>query len=465
MKKIFQEKGVILIISTIILGVLLTLGAYFLTFTLTDSKISKSQIAGIQDYYLSEAGVNEAIWRLKNDSQWKSDFETPPGCYDWSANFSQTNNLLPNSSYQVKIQNSDCANGQIIATSTSNIANGKIAQRVVKTKVFKAIGSLTGSSVIFASGPSENININASLVNVYNGNLFANNNLSINLLSNVFVNDNSETEELEGKALAGNNLSVTSWSNLDSSARCAKNTCQGDCAPQGCPAGTTTMLKVDFNEDTSTSYKAKAIALQNSGQCSVLCNQMQCGNKCVYTQQEFADLLWQAGENGYLTLNNKITYVTGSIDVKGARFLEVNGALVAEGTISIGETECWTNKGHKDCGNDQITVSDPGEGIPSGILTTGKINFGFYSSYHTIEIVGLIYANDEIKIVSVPQIFRVTGGVIGRKVSIVSVWASINFYLDNTIIKEGIWAGSQPPGEEAPPYSPVVTIDHWEESY
>jgi len=465
MEKNFQEKGVILIVSVLILGVLLTLGAYFLTFTLTESRISKSQIAGIQDYYLAEAGVNEVIWKLKNDPVWKSNFETPPGCYNWSANFSRSNTLLPNSSYQVQIQNSDCARGQIIATSSLNLALGKSAQRVVKTKVFKAIGSLTGDSAVFSGGTSENIDINASLVNVYNGNLFANNNLSIGLISNVDVYDNPDTENLEGKAVAGGNLTVSWLSSLDSLARCAKNVCQGDCTGQGCPPSIISMPMVDFDSNNDNSYKKKALAKEGLGQCSILCNQAQCSTKCVLTDSEFTDLLWQVGEEGTLTLNNEITYVTGSIDLKGARFLVVNGALVADGTISIGENQCWTNKGHKDCGNDQITVSDPGTGKPSGILTKGKINFGLYSSYHTMDIVGLVYANDEIRIVSVPQIFRVTGGVLGRKIAIVSVWASMNFYLDNTIITEGIWGGSKPPGGTTPPYSPVVTIEHWEESY
>jgi hypothetical protein len=99
------------------------------------------------------------------------------------------------------------------------------------------------------------------------------------------------------------------------------------------------------------------------------------------------------------------------------------------------------------------------------MLTKGKINFGLYSSYQTIEMTGLVYANDEIRIISIPQIFRLTGGLLGRKVSIVSVWSSINFYLNNSIITEGIWAGANPPGGQTPPFSPVVTVEHWEEAY
>jgi len=466
MVKKFQKKGVILIISTLLLGVLLILATYFLNFTLTESKIVRSQNAASQAYYLAEAGINEAIWKLKNDPEWKNSFETAPACYNWSASFSRNNTLFPNSSYQVQIQNSDCARGEIISTAFLNLPNGKIAQRIVKTKVFKAIGSLTGNSAVFSGGTSENITVTASLVNIYDGNLFANNHIDINLFSNVDVYDDPSTEELEGKAIAGGNLSVSWFSTLDALASCAKNVCQGDCSGQGCPPSSVSTPMIDFDSSDANSYKQKALAKEASGQCRVLCSGgVDCGHKCVFTQKEFEDLLWQTGNGGTLTLNNEITYVTGSVDLKGARRLIVNGALVTDGTISIGENECWVNKGKKDCGNNQITVSDPGTGKPSGILTKGKINFGFYSSYQTIEIVGLVYASDEIRIVSIPQIFRVTGGVLGRKVSIVSIWSSMNFYLNNSIISEGIWGGTSPPQGQKPPFSPVVTIEHWEEAY
>jgi len=467
MEKRFQKRGVILIVSSLILGVLLTLGAYFLNFTTTEFRITKSQDAATQTYYLAEAGINEAIWKLKNDPEWKNNFETPPTCSNWSASFSRNNTLLSNSSssYQVQIQNSECARGEIVSTAFLSLPNGKTAQRVVKTKVFKAIGSLTGNSTIFSGGSSENITITASLVNVYDGNLFANNHLDINLLSNVDVYDNPSTEEPEGRALSVGNLTVSWFSTLDSLAKCAKNVCEGDCSGQGCPPPSASTPMIDFDSNDNNSYKKKALAKEGAGQCSVLCGGTPCSSKCVFTQTEFEELLWQIGKNGNMVLNNEITYVTGSIDLKGGRRLTVNGALVADGTINIGETECWVNKGQKDCGNNQITVSDPGQGKPSGILTKGKINFGFYSSSQKMEIVGLIYANDEIRIVSIPQIFRVTGGVIGRKVSIVSVWSSLNFYLNNSIISEGIWGGTQPPEGQKPPYSPVVTIEHWEEAY
>jgi hypothetical protein len=460
-----KKKGVILIVSTLLLGVLLTLGAYFLTFTTTESKISKSQSAAVQTYYLAEAGVSEAIWKIKNDPVWKENFITPPACYNWFATSSGGSSLSPNGYFNIQIQNTDCGRGEIISTAIFNLPNGKTAQRIVKTKVFKAIGSLVGDSAVLSSGSSENIDLTATAMNVYDGNLSSNNNLNIGLFSNIDVYDNPDTEKLEGKTLAKNNLIVSWGSTLDTLSKCAKNVCQGDCTDQGCPPVAIPMPMIDFDSGDPGSYKSKAAADQAAGHCSVLCNGVPCDNKCIYTDKQFSDLLWTVGKNGTLTLNNGITYITGPLDLKGSRRLVINGILLADGTVSIGENDCWTVQGKKDCGNDQVTVNDPGMGEPSGILTKGKMNFGLYSSFQNMDIRGLLYASDEIKFVSLPWLFRVYGGIIGRKFSVISIWASLNVHLDNTIITEAIWGGSQPPEGGTPPFSPVVTIEHWEESY
>ena len=455
--KISNQKGQIIIISLMVLGTLALISTYFVSFTLTEYKIAKSQIMAAQTYYLAEAGVNEVIWKLKNDLVWSVDFKTEPGCENWSASFSRGSDLISSGSYQVQINNSDCARGQIIATSTIALSGETKAQRVVRAKVFKTIGSLTGDGAVFSGGNSENIDISSSIINVHDGNIFSNHNLNIDWASDV---------NIDGKALVNGIANVHWLSSLHADAICAANECFGDCEAEECPATSIPMPMVDFDSIEATSYKSRALAAQNAGQCQVLCEGTVCGTKCIYNSTEFKDILWQAGQNGTITLNNDITYVTGSIELKGGRKLVVNGILVSDGTIDIGENNCWTyGPGNKDCGYDQVTVNDPGVGKPSGIITKGKLNFGSYSSFSDISITGIVYANDEIRLNSIPNSFVLVGGILGRKVSISSLWSLFDMYLDNSIIAEGIWAGLQPPGEETPPYSPIVTIDHWEESY
>lgn len=471
----FNNRGVIVIIATLCLAVLLLLGTYFLTFTLTESRIARSQEIATKTYYLGEAGINEAIWKLKNDLLWRSGFEQSPGCDTWSASFIR--NYEADAATQVAIQNSRCAEGEIIATSTITLGSGKTAQRVIKVRVLKALGSLTENSPVFAGAPSGESTVQASNLNVNFGNMFINSNLKIQFWSNVNVDD---------KVLTVGNLIVSNGSILNANAECASNICNttstcgcsdpeefSECNASGCAHVSVEMPAIDFNSDDPSSYKSRAEAAELQGQCSILGKDaggatVLTSNNCVFSENDFEDLLWQIGEGGKLVLEHRTNgsavstyYIEGGVDLMGGRALEINGVLVTERTVNIGEKFRWGG----DSGYNQVTVNDPGVGFPSGILSQSKINFGFYASFQDTNITGLIYAEDEIRMISLPSVFNVTGGIIGRKYSLISAWSLLNLSLDNAIIREGIWGGSQPPGGGSPPYSPIVTIEHWEESY
>jgi len=463
-KRIVFEKGVIVIMASITLTLLLLLSYYFLNFTVAESKISEYQVNATQVYYLAEAGLNEAIWKLKYDPEWKSNFEEQPGCMTWSDSFLRSNTLLSNSSYEVQIQNSDCARAQIISIAQLNLVDGRTVKRELRVKVFKAFGGLSENSGIFSGGNSENMSIQFSTINIYNGNLFSNKNLDIKFSSVVSAYDNLGTAEIEGKILAVNNISEVA-SSIVAVGICSDNVCDGDCSEEGCPPDGGDMPGINFNLEDTDSYYSRAQTLQGALQCSVLCDGVQCATDCIYSSDDFEDLLWQTGEGRTLTLNNEITYVTGGINLKGERSIVVNGILIAEGTVNIGEKHCWSRQGDKDCGYNQITINDPGLGKPSGLLTQAKVNFGPYFSSQDVDITGLIYAYDEIRIVSIPHNFNITGGILARKVSFTSSWLPVNIYLDNIIISEGVWGGSEPPSPGDLLYSPIVTIEHWEETY
>ncbi|MBZ9572720.1 hypothetical protein KJA17_00790 [Patescibacteria group bacterium] len=478
-----SSKGSLLIIAILVLGILLFLASYFISFSLTGSQMSRSKTVSTKAYYLAEAGIAEAIWKLKNDeittdgdTPWKICFVTSTddclGCSNWQDSF--TRNYDDNSTTTISIQNSRCAKGEIIATSTVLLSKGRTAQRVIKIKVLKALGSLTENSPIFSGAPSGESTIQASKINVYNGNIFSNNNINIKYWSTVNVYDNPTTPtstDQEGQVLAVQNINV-SLSTLNASSTCAKNCCtQGIC--EKCPPDSIEMPAIDFDSDNPNSYKSKAEKAQEEGQCQVV-GKNSGGttvfslNKCLFDEDEFEELLWQVGKKGTLILEHKTSglaistyYIEGGIDLKGERYLEINGILVADETINIGEKFKWG----EDYGFSQLKIADPGDGIPSGLLTKGKMNFGPYSSFGDVEVRGLIYSQDEMRLTSLPHSFEVFGGIIARKISLSSAFSPINIYLDNAIIREGVWGGPQPPGEGALPYSPVVTIEHWEESY
>ena len=499
MKKNLEKGGIISVIALLALGILIFLSAYFLSFVLSESKISRSQEAATKTYYLAEAGINEAIWKLKNDDTitdgddpWEICFVSSTeacDCNYWTDTFiKNTDFLLPNSTTVVSIENSECARGEIIATSTLTLPNGKTAQRIVKTTVFKSLASPTKGSAVFSGGTSEDITIDSSKIKIF-GNLFSNNNLIIRYQSQVDVYDNLDTEEEEGKVLVVNNLNLKN-STVSSTAMCAKNICNTTstcvctdtekfqtCEENSCPPRPISVPIVDFDSFASTSFKTRAQTAQDAGLCQNLCNGAPCycdgvpcsgNNKCVLDSNEFEDLLWAAGEGGTLILNSTslpgIVYVEGPIEIRGGRHLIVNGALVADDTINIGEGYKWTKGGQTDEGFSQITINRPTATTTSGLLTKRKINFGQYSSFTTTTIIGAIYANDEIRLTSLPKSFTLRGGIIGRKLSFNSVWHWFNFILDNEIMLYGL--GYKINNQTIEPlYSPIITIEHWEESY
>lgn len=442
--------------------ILLLLGTYFLTFALTEARISKSQIFASQTYYLAESGIRQAIWKLKNEEPYRSNFITEPACQDWSTNFSGGGNLIPDGSYVVSIQNTECARAKIISTATLQLPDGREVKRVIKTIAFKAISGPTKDSAIFSGGTSENMETYASKIKVNNGNIHSNNNLIIKGVSDVTATDNTSTEEiLEGQASAVAKIDVSSNSILNSTAKCDKQDCIGECLI--CPPEDILMPMLNFD-----SYENEALLAQNNGECEVLCDSVQCSNECVFSASEFDDLLWQVGKNGELTLNNDVTYITGSLELKGGRRLTVNGVLVADGTIDIGTKFCWKKGLQKDCELNKITIcdfTDPSQLTScqqaekrGGLLSKGKINFDEYSSFQDIKIGGLIYAEEQLTMTSFPYTFTVKGGILARKVYIINMTGLLDVYLDNLIISQGL-------GETNPLYSPVITVEHWEEVY
>jgi len=460
-----KKNGAIVVIALLSLGILLVLGTYFLSFNIAESKIVKSQEAGSNAYYLAEAGINEVIWKLKNDDTvldgdlpWKTCFASTtaecPDCNTFSATFDAgTDYLMPGGSTVVSINNSRCGEGEITATSTVEMAGGKKSQRVVRVGVFKAINTVldTGSSPFFTGGASGNIDITSSNLKIQDGNLFCNNTLLFKDSSRAEIYDDPDTETLEGKVFAGENVlgqeQVVVYQAICSRDICSPSAeCGGQCPPDSIP-----MPSVDFDSASVTSLKSRAQALGS-----------------FYTSSQFEDLLWSVGDGGTLTLNNKVTYVAGSIDLKGNRRLVVNGILATEGTVNIGESLCWTKDFQTHCGNSQITINEsptgPEEEMVGGLFTKGKLNFGPYSSFTDISVVGVIYALDEIKLSGVPNLFNLTGGMLGRKISFTGLlqWFNINY--DYYKMWKAISLSSS--GGDLPlELSSMVTVEHWEGTY
>lgn len=413
MENSFQksESGFALVTSIFIMLLMLTLGVYATSFVITGMKISDSQANSVKTYYLAESGVAEAIWRIKNDPAWKSGFESSA---NWTMDYTRNSALYPQGSYRIQIANSDVAKGDIAVTATLGL-DGYASRRIVKTSIYKALGeSLIGSNGEFADG---NIDMSGSKLNVLNGGFFSNGNIIINYKSVI---------NASGSVQAVGNLEVNHNSSINAPSICARNLTCPHPSPIAYPA-------VSFdNPSDSNSYKARA--------------------SHVYTPSQFKNLL-NANKNATLTLDG-ITYVTGEVEIHGSNSLIINGALVADGNITVGEKEQDCCDGSNCNKLSDITINNQGGANPSGLLSKNRINFE--SCLNSFNGNGLIYAYDVINVLGVPNAFNLTGALVGRKITLTSDWQGVNIAYDTSTVNLALGSAQ---------FSPIVAVEHWEEEY
>lgn len=451
MRKKEKQKGAIIIIVFIMMVVILLLSSYFLSFSLWETKIANSQQASNSTYYIAESGINEAIWKLKNDhsindgdSAWADDFidpaKNPPDGPYWGNSFTRS---FGGGTYTVSVQNSENGVGNLVSTAKISTGNGKFAQRIVKVSVFKALASPIANRALFSGGASGNMSISSSNITINNGNIFSGNVFNISS-STLTVNDNSESEELEGQLFSHGNL-LKSSTTINSETICAKNECTSNCedyveGETSCPSDSSDLPVVDFDSADSNSFKSRAQTAQNLNQCQILCNGSPCSTKCVLTANQFSALF--TGQKNVI-INNKVTFVTGSINVSSSK-LTVNGILVSANDINISSST--------------VSVSRPDEETPSGLMAERKMNI---SSCNNINITGTVFSSDQMDMSSSSGV--ITGAILARKINYSSL-SSLTVNLDNDVVLYGL--GYLIDGEPiVPSYSPVITIDHWEESY
>jgi len=446
-----KEKGVILIFALLILSIILFTSSYFISSSLTGSKISLSQANATKAYYLAEAGVEEAIFKLKNDVSWKNAFETQPtiedpNCSSWSIPDYERNPALFNQGfYKVSIENLGCARAKITSISMIMVGEKKVAQRVIKTEVFKPISLDNDISNfgVFTGGSSENFTISSSNpVNIHNGNIFSNNKITLQFSSEV---------NIDGKALAGNKIEISTPPNtsyLNASSACTSNICEGDCS-EGCPPAEVSMPILDFNSYLQVSKNNDCSLIRTDGETN-----------CYFSSSEkFEKMLW----NNYpeITLNGVI-YVNGDINIRAGQDMIINGTLVSgeNKNINIGEEDAWLRPEwpYARYGYCNIKIYRPDKNSPSGILAQKKTNIGrwFGTESESLYIEGLIYGGYEMRLSSINAPLEIHGGIAASKFTLSSIWNGIDIYLDPDVIIDTFGSSE---------YSPVISINHWEEEY
>ncbi len=410
-----QQKGVILIIVFLLVVILSISLVYFLDLAITGSRITKSSLYGSQAYYLAEAGINEAIWRIKNNADWLSHFENDA---NWSINFNRSPALYPNGSYQISIQNTDYAEGRIIVVGLIDLPSGYQAKRLIKVSVFKAKNPNPVKDVGFYSDGtlhlySSQIDVVGNDEDKLDGSIFTNTDINLTAKSKLNV---------ENKASAVGEIKIIGGSTLIAEIKESTN------YPP--PPASVEMPMVDFDTTNPGSYKNQATQ--------------------IYSEEEFNDLLWY---NPDLTLTG-IIYVVGGVDLKGGQKLTINGVLVADGSINIGKKYTWVKQGiGSRSGDSQLTINQL-SGEKSGLFTKNEVNIGFF--IEPINIHGLVYANNEINFSSLSSTVNIIGGLVTRQFFGISLWNKITINYNTEIVKQALQQAA---------FSPIVVVEHWEERY
>lgn len=399
-----KKQGMVLVLVVVVMSAMLLLVTYFLNFVITENKIARSHYLATEDYYLAEAGIQEAIWKLNNDPEWLNSFQTDS---EWQATLERENPFGDNQSYAVTIVNYDLGRAEIIAA--SQISQGsRQSQRVVKTVVFQPQGGPPPAGAEDAAiFTDSDVNFSGSVTDVLNGGIFANDDINLTFFSDVNV---------EGKASAGNRISIPWGSSLTASEMESSN------YPP--PPESREMPQVDFNSEDPNSYINQA--------------------DYVYSTSQF-NHIFDGDPNVVL---NGIIYVTGNITIPRGYTLTVNGVLLAEGNVNLG-TDWWPfwESGPS------LVINDPGVG-PAGLLSMRKIHFA--SEADLIDITGLIYAADELKLDWLSPGVDLTGGVIVRKMTVSNFFNQITLNFDADIVARTLGNPSD---------APLINVEHWEEEY
>jgi len=401
-----SSKGFVLIVSVLLLSALLVSGAYLLTLTNAERKISNAQKFATINYYLSESGINEMIWKIENDTTLRAAFLA--GTLSTSNDINRSNVFGDtNASYQVSAVSTATAEAQVIATSTYQIGDSQ-SQRVVKSYLIKAIGSgEEWEYATFSGGKGSNQNGNITIegspiaLTINGGRLHANQDVIIK---------KGETIVNDAIVSAANNIIINAGGVLT-----LNNSSQES------PTSTVDMPQIDFDSSDPFSWKNRATI--------------------TYTQEEFEALTSGTSLTGIIFVEAG----QGSVDWED-KDLTINGVLVVNDKLDI------DLNGNTFTVNNDVTYG-------SGVLAKDDLDIDLENS-SALSVDGLLYSNKQLtlNLKDSTDTAVINGALIGwdSRIDTGSGSSTINFIPEfiQTVLDPGL-----------NPNSPLIQIDHWEEQY
>ncbi|MFH1866615.1 MAG: hypothetical protein ABIJ81_00835 [Patescibacteria group bacterium] len=355
-----SQSGYVLVAVSLITTGLLFLAGFFLEQSTSEIKISKSENLATKTYYLAEAGAHEAIYKFKNDADWRAKFLsgtlvdetlTRSSVFDYS------------DAYTISATSVDASLADVTITATYDLG-GQQTKRVIKTRLARANNSASSwEQSVFGGGTGGQQNGYITIernCTVNGGTLHANQNFKVTSHSTLTVNDAALS--------SSNNIIINNQSSI-----ILNNSTQTERTPSiGMPI-------IDFDSNSPTSLKNRADQ--------------------VYSATDFTNL-----PEG--TILDGITFVTGSANWQDKN-LTINGVLAASDDIEI---ELSAGK----------TVAINSSSYGSGIL--GKDDVEIELNDASLILNGLLYATEQLEVETLGNAnFTLIGGAIGWHLKIEGV--------------------------------------------
>lgn len=405
-----KKQGYILVFTLVILSIMMVMVYYSSSVLFAETAIARNQKAATIALNLAEAGVQDAVWQIKNDGSIGGAKDKFLNSVSGETSFSKNPALLSGGSYSGKIVNS--AKGVATITSTGLYQFGsRTAQRTVIQNVAQATGVPLPYAAAFSSAGGSatgDLEFSSANLTIIGGGLMSGRDLSITQNSNIVI-------EKEIKY-------VRNLTNKDSTVSC-----------NGGPGCTMTPIsdapdlpEIDFDSSSVNSYKNQAIAQ----------------NKYFSSQSAFFNF-YSFSPNTSKTLDG-VVYIDGKLDIDQGRTLTMNGVLVSNDTINVGST----NNGSI---NGTLIMQNPVSKI-SGVLVGQKLIINKRGSFSGT---GLIWAGNAVDFndnTSSP--INITGAILNRRLYINNRTVTITY--NESVITSTL---------ADPTASPVIDFGHWEEEY
>ena len=346
-----SKKGYALATVLILLGVALFGMGSIVTISTLESKISRSQQEGITAYQIAEAGAQDGLWRIKNDSGLSTDLLN--GTLNHSYEIMSFFGAGRKASVSMTPDAED-GRGYGYIEATGEADNGYFnAVRKIKIKVFQgSTSSVIDDSGIFSGSDLSITNGNAKL-KITNGNLYSKTGIKIN---------SAEVDLGPGKINTPGDYS-TNNSNVIASEVHSSNI---------------------------------PIAAQNIDSPGVDFVGYSNNSTVKYTPTQISNLFRQSST---VTLPGPVTYISGSLSASNYwrnKVLNITGLLVVDGSFVVNSS----------AGGLTVNVYDSGTG-PSGILV--KSNFTISTGIWNIN--GLLYSGGNIS-GNISQAITINGAMV-----------------------------------------------------